>query len=207
MSGDYVPRPGTRLLLRLYAIAIVTAVVIAGTWFAVHRLIHFPWRTGTALSVEALQEVPDVWASGRLADKVTRLDGLIGVSVYDPSGALVATNVHPPFSAPSADERLRAHREPTQRSAGVAVLELSRHGALLGHLVFAPPFPRPPLLGVMTDLVVISSCICLVGWLIWRTLVRPLQRWSGQRPRGTRHRRSRLTNSARLEWRAGSSSS
>jgi signal transduction histidine kinase len=47
---------------------------------------------------------------------------------------------------------------------------------LLGFCVFDRELLDPPFWGVMMDLLIISSWISAVGLLVWRTLVRPLQR-------------------------------
>jgi signal transduction histidine kinase len=164
------------LILRLYAIAIVTALVIAGSWFAAHTFVRTKWPAGSAISLEVLRDVPDLWARGELPDTLDRLARFMNVSVYDAGGTLVATNVEPPFAFPTPDEQREAQVGPVQRSAGIVVNRVLRGGALIGYEVMTPAFPAPPLRGVIMDLAIISSWICIVGFLMWRTLVRPLQK-------------------------------
>jgi signal transduction histidine kinase len=51
-----------------------------------------------------------------------------------------------------------------------------RGTTLIGYEVLMPRFAAPPLRGALMDLAIISSWICIVGLLIWRTLVSPLQK-------------------------------
>lgn len=164
------------LILRLYAIAIVTAVVIAGSWFAAHHLVRTKWPAGTSMSLEILRDVPDLWARGELQETLDRLERFMNVSVYDAHGALVATNVEPPFAFPTPDEQRQAEAGVVSRGGGVAVNRVMRGPTLIGYEMLTPAFPGPPLGGVLMDLAIISSWICIVGLLMWRTLVRPLQK-------------------------------
>ena len=92
----------------------------------------------------------------------------MNVSVYDAGGALVATNADPPFPFPTPDERRQAEAGLVQRTSGVVVNRVLRGGALIGYEVVTPAFPAPPLRGVIMDLAIISSWICLVGFLMWQ---------------------------------------
>ena len=164
------------LILRLYAIAIVTALVIAGSWFAAHRFVRTKWPAGSAISLEILRDVPDLWQRGQLQDTLDRLGRFMNVSVYDVGGALIATNIDPPFPFPTPDEQRQSEVGLVQRGGGVAVNRVLRGGALIGYEVLTPVFPVPPIRGVLMDLAIISSWISIVGFLMWRTLVRPLQK-------------------------------
>ena len=167
------------LILRLYAVAIVTALVIAGSWFAAHRFVRTKWPAGSAISREILRDVPELWERGQLQETLDRLALFMNVSVYDTGGALVATNIEPPFPFPTLDEQRQSEAGVVERGAGVAVDRVLRGGALLGYEVMTPAFPTPPLRGVLMDLAIISTWICIVGLLMWRTLVRPLQKIAG----------------------------
>jgi signal transduction histidine kinase len=96
--------------------------------------------------------------------------------VYDTRGALVATNVHPPFDAPTSIEQHQTATGLAQRGGARVVSQIRRGDTVLGFVVFEPAPPRPPLWGVAMDLLIISTWISAVGLLVWRTLVRPLQR-------------------------------
>ncbi len=163
------------LVLRLYAIGIVTALVIAGSWFAAHTFVRTRWPAGSAMALEILRDVPDLWAHGQLEETVDRLGRFMNVSIYDTQGALVATNIKPPLPFPTPDEQRQAEEGPVQRGGGIVVNRVQRKQRLLGYEVLTPAFPAPPFRGVMMDLGIISTWICIVGLLMWRTLVRPLQ--------------------------------
>lgn len=164
------------LILRLYAIAILTAVIIAGSWFAAHSFVHPKWPAGSAVSVEILRDVPELWTRGELQETLDRVGRFMNVSIYDVDGALVATNIRPPFPPPSPDERRQAERGLVERGSGVAVNRVLRKQRVLGYEILTPAFPGPPVRGVIMDLGIISTWICVVGLLMWRTLVRPLQK-------------------------------
>jgi two-component system, OmpR family, sensor kinase len=164
------------LILRLYAIAILTAVVIAGSWFAAHSFIQTKWKAESDLIGEILRNVPDRWAQGDLPEMLDRIAPFMSVSVYDTRGGLVATNVEPPFPFPTPDERRQAEAGAVQPRGHAIVNRVLRGSTLIGYQVLTPKFAAPPLRGVVMDLAIISSWICIVGLLMWRTLVSPLQK-------------------------------
>jgi two-component system OmpR family sensor kinase len=172
-------RPAPRLLLRLYAIGIATAIGIAGSWYAAHSFIQFPWPKNVAIGLEAIQEVPSHWATGDLGaelDRVRRTAGVLA-SVYDTAGVLVASNVQPPLPAPTPGARQRALDSKTRIDGfGPTVTPIGAGDLLLGFCVFERELLAPPLWGVMMDLLIISTWISAVGFLVWRKLVRPLQK-------------------------------
>lgn len=176
-AGSIARRRAPRLLLRLTSIGVATALGIAGSWFLAHKYVRFEWPAGTAMAREALRDVPERWADGTLQGELDRLRRSIGirVSVYDRAGALIASNVQPPFPAPAAAQERRASADQDRTHFGSVVLELSRHDAPVGFAVLNREFPPPPLWGVVMDLIIISTWISAVGYLAWRTLVRPLQ--------------------------------
>ena len=103
----------------------------------------------------------------------------MSVSVYDARGGLVATNIEPPFPFPTLDDRRQAEAETLQPRGRVMVNRVLRGSTLIGYQVLMPKFAAPPLRGVVMDLAIISTWICIVGLLMWRTLVRPLQKIAG----------------------------
>ena len=114
------------LVLRLYAIGIVTALVIAGSWFAAHTFVRTRWPAGSAMALEILRDVPELWAHGQLEETVDRLGRFMNVSIYDTQGALVATNIKPPLPFPTPDEQRQAEEGPVQRGGGIVVNRVLR---------------------------------------------------------------------------------
>jgi two-component system OmpR family sensor kinase len=165
-------------VLRLFAVGIATAMAFALSWYAAHNLVHLQWPAGVRLSLETLRDIPAHWESGTLPAELARLrDAGVRVSAYDVRGALVATNVQPPFDPPTAADRSRvAAGGVSSLGRRPAVTAIHRGSQILGFCVFDPDFPRPPLWGVAMDLVMMSSWFTAVGLLFWRVLVRPLQK-------------------------------
>jgi two-component system OmpR family sensor kinase len=180
LTGERVRRrAGPRVLLRLYAIGIATAIAFAVSWFTAHSLIYIPWPAGQRLAMDVLRDIPARWAEGSLPQELERLDRSAGVhvSAYDARGVLVASNVHPPLPAPTEGDRRRvASGEVRSLGSRPALTAIRRGNLLLGFCVFSPASPPPPLWGVIMDLLIMSSWFSVVGLLIWRTLVRPLQK-------------------------------
>jgi two-component system, OmpR family, sensor kinase len=172
-------RAGTGLFLRLYALGIFTAIAFAGTWFAAHSLIRLDWPAGVKLALDDLRDIAARWEAGTLPAELERVRVAAGVqvSVYDLGGALVASNVQPPLPAPTAAGRQRVASGATKSMGNRPSLTALRRGdRLLGYCVFDPMLPRPPLWGVIMDLLIMSSWFSAVGLLVWRILVRPLRR-------------------------------
>lgn len=168
-----------RLILRLYAVGIATAIAFAASWYTVHNLIPVEWPAGTRFALETLRNIPAQWQAGALPQELEHLRRQVGVraSVFDLQGRLVATNVEPPFDPPTEADRARAAAGEIGSVGWRSNLTAVRHGAvLLGFCVFDPQFLKPPLWGVITDLVMMSSWFTAVGLLVWRILVRPLQK-------------------------------
>jgi signal transduction histidine kinase len=135
--------------------------------------------------MEIIRDVPARWQQGGLQDELDRIRRTAGllVSVYDAGGALVATNVQPAFPAPRPEARRRAAAGETKTPGfGPMVIAIRRRAGApapqdpLGFCVFERELLDPPFWGVVMDLLIISSWISAVGFLVWRTLVRPLQR-------------------------------
>ena len=189
------PVPSSRrrtppLLVRLYAIGIATAIGIAGSWYGAHKFIRFQWSKSAALGLEVIREIPSRWKAGApsatghgagpnaLQEEVNRLRHTSGlqISVYDIAGALVASNVQPAFPAPTPEQRRKAVAGKLKTPwFGPVVTPVRSGNELLGFCVFDRELLDPPFWGVMMDLLIISTWISAVGFLVWRTLVRPLQ--------------------------------
>jgi two-component system OmpR family sensor kinase len=170
---------GPRLFLRLYAIGIATAIAFAATWFAAHTLVHLDWPGGVKLALETLRGIPAHWEDGTLPGELDRMRRSAGVrvSAYDVRGTLLATNVQPPFEAPSEAARQRtASGEIRSLGYRPSLTAIRRGDRLLGFCVFDPEPSPPPLWGVIMDLLLLSFLFSVVGLLLWRVLVRPLQR-------------------------------
>jgi two-component system, OmpR family, sensor kinase len=165
-------------LLRLYAIGIATAIGIAGSWYTAHRYIRFEWPPGTAMARELLRDVPARRAAGTLQGDLDRIHRTAGVkiSIYDLDDRLVASNIQPAFPAPTPDEQRRALVKGYKTHLGQVVIDVRQGDALVGYCVLDREFPPPPPWGVVMDLLIISTWISAVGYLMWRTLVRPLQK-------------------------------
>jgi two-component system OmpR family sensor kinase len=178
------------LLVRLYAIGIATAIGIAGSWYGAHKFIHFQWGKSASLGLEVIREIPSRWKAGHgaargdaggpnaLQEEVTRLrhtSGLL-ISVYDTDGKLMATNVQPSFPPPTLEQRRKAAAGQLETPwIGSIVTPVRLGNDLVGFCVFDRELLDPPFWGVMMDLLIISTWISAVGFLVWRTLVRPLQ--------------------------------
>ena len=178
LKVDAGPRSSPPLLLRLFAIGLATAIGIAGSWYVAHKFIHFQWSKSAALGREVIRDIPSRWQQGGLAEELERLHRTVGllVSIYDAGGVLVATNVRPSFPLPAYEERAQAVAGRIKTPVFGPVMSAIWSGdTLLGFCVFDRELLDPPLWGVMMDLLIIASWISAVGFLVWRTLVRPLQ--------------------------------
>jgi len=178
-AGERIGRRTVPLVLRVFAIGVVTALGIAFSWYTAHKFIHFQWPKSAALGREVLHNIPSRWNGPGMQDDLDRIRHSAGLltSIYDTSGALVATNIRPAFRPPTEAERRRAlSRDTNTPFFGPVVSAVYDGDRLLGFCVFDRELLDPPFWGVMMDLTIISTWISVVGLLVWRTLVRPLQR-------------------------------
>ena len=176
MKLPLVRRPVTRIVLVLYAIGVATALGIAVSWFVLHTFVRVKWPAANAFCTAALRDLDEDWSSSRPERSLARLPAFIEVSLYDTRGSLVTSKQPRPLPPPTPEEQRASASGLVQRRNGGGVIRVSRGDTVLGYAVFDPTLIPPPLWGVLMDLVLISSWICIVGLLIWRTMVRPLQR-------------------------------
>jgi signal transduction histidine kinase len=171
-------RPRSRLLVRLYGIGIATMLAIGVTIVAAHLFFYFPplrWvvRMSAALVDRAAAPL-EHGALGPYLEKVRR-ECDVSMSVYDPRGALLASNVAPPLPAPTRAEIAAASSSAISRPRGfIVVAPIHRGDALLGFGVAQPPRDSPPLSSLGMDLAIVVVLIGLAALLVSRILGRPL---------------------------------
>jgi two-component system, OmpR family, sensor kinase len=190
MKTDARQRPFRRLLLRLYVIGIATMIAVALTMIATRVFrdrSRRPMLPRTAFAVLGVAEYlvpgpgeprgsPD--SRGEIDRYLERLhrEAEILVSIYAPDGTLVATNVQPPFVAPTSDELRRMDKgDPALRPATTIVVPILGRNHLLGYGV-ARPIPPPHRRELAVDVPIALAWIGLAALLVSRTLGRPLEK-------------------------------
>ena len=192
------PRSGypRRLLLRLYAIGILTMLAVGATMVATRvfrdrsrRPLATRTAFGVAGTVEYLARPPAARSVGAvpagahagpdLEAYLARLrrDAEIWLSVYTPDGQrLVASNLEPPLPAPTVDELRRVEQGASvTRPATTVVVPFVHDGARLG-IGVARPIPPPHRRELAVDVPIALAWIGLAAYLLSRTLGRPLAR-------------------------------
>jgi two-component system, OmpR family, sensor kinase len=183
MSGIIDATIGRSLLVRIWAhgvllfVGVIAMVLIARWWMTdldeSHTMRAHPYiAAGLAERVLAHSDRPDV-----LATELARFDAETpaSISVFAPSGALLASSVEPPLRAPTAAEIANAaRREPATWTDGRLVVARVGAGAIA--VVGIPPGPSVPL----HVLALIGSALLLafvfVALPLTRSIARPIAR-------------------------------
>jgi signal transduction histidine kinase len=178
-----------RLLLRLYAIGIVTMMAVGATMVAT-RIFRDRWRRTTFARAALIVGTAGDWLEGGAAGapataragmdaylRRLRQDAEIALSVYDSGGRLVATNVDPALPVPAGDEiaRLDAGARAVVRPGAGMIVPLRRAGVLLGYAV-GHAVPPPHRRELAVDVPIALVWIGLAALMLSRMMGRPLER-------------------------------
>ncbi|HET9955856.1 MAG TPA: HAMP domain-containing sensor histidine kinase [Polyangiaceae bacterium] len=168
------------LLLRVYLHGILMLALATGASFVVGTYVLKP-----ALEVPARPST--TWIAWHLAALVDQPEQLraeledvrrvrVEVSLFEPSGKLIATNakrVPPPLSA----RELRAlPQEPTRFAGGTGVVATFDHGTLLRYARVSYPAPELPLRIALGQLAVALLVIAALSMPLARSISAPVER-------------------------------
>jgi signal transduction histidine kinase len=186
-TTDRVYGSSRRLLLRLYAIGILTMLAVGATMIATRVLrdrSRRPVLTRTAFGVVGVVEYLGAKSTGAAAPSAEldaylrrlRREAEIWLSVYTPDGALIATNIEPPLPAPTPEELRGARDGGNVVRPGVSVVVPLVHDGVLRGVGVARPLPPPHRRELAVDVPIALAWIGLAALLLSRTLGRPLAR-------------------------------
>jgi signal transduction histidine kinase len=167
-------------MVRLYALGIATLAVMWTTVMAAHIYFYLPplpWITDMATTLVARAAGP--LREGTLPAYFEQMRTYhLEMSVYDPSGHLIASGVQPPLPPPTTEEARKALSRPVERPRAfviVAPIRDPKDGTtLLAYGVAQSPPQVPPISSLLMELVIIVFWIGVAAFLVSRFLARPM---------------------------------
>ena len=167
----------TRLLLHGFALIVLMGVGVA----AGGKLFILPAMTPAAKELtgwileQAVRSYGDPEALARDLEKA-RTGVRASISVYDPTGALVASSVTPPL-APPAPELMRRldERGGVESSPGLVFAPVRQGGRVVAYAVLSQTPPSPPASRLLLVFALCLGLVTLASIPLTRHVVRPLE--------------------------------